>query len=57
MPDPSDPPNPWSIHPTDLASCLAQLDSNTRIGHYRLVDTTAPVAYPSMLDTTRESLW
>src|SRR6185436_8495490 len=33
--DPSDPPNQWSIHPSDLASHLTQLDSNTRIGHYR----------------------
>jgi hypothetical protein len=32
--DPSDPPNPWSISPPNLASCLSQLDSNTQIGHY-----------------------
>jgi len=34
VPDPSDPSNPWSIHVSDLASCLTQLDSNTRTGHY-----------------------
>jgi len=34
---PSDPPNPWSTHPSDLASCLTQLDSNTRIGHYPIL--------------------
>jgi len=27
-PDPSDPPNPWSISPANLASCLIQLESN-----------------------------
>jgi hypothetical protein len=27
-PDPSDPPNPWSISHPNLASCLTQLDSN-----------------------------
>jgi len=35
--DPSDPPNQWSIHPSDLASRLTQLDSNTRIGHYPIL--------------------